>query len=171
MAFRDVSANPEEMGEGAEYPKFNALGDKVAGLFIETYEQDDQFNPGKKRLNYKFKGRKADGTPGTLIITPTAHLARSLDGAQLKRGDKVIMELIAEKDVGKDSPMKIFKVLVEDGKPGAAPAAQAKPVARPAAQPQRQAAPAAQRQPPKPAADPFDFDAPPAAAGDDDIPF
>lgn len=160
MAFEEVTV-PDDFEEGAEFARFNAIGDRIAGRFLETVETDDSFKPGQKRVNYKFKGRKADGSVGTIIVTPSWHLKKLLAAANLKSGDAVIMTKTGERDIGKENPMPQFSLKVER-------AGAAKPPAKAAAQPQRQApkAPPPPKQPPP--ADEFDF--PSDGTDDGDIP-
>jgi hypothetical protein len=105
MAFREVTVDETE---NKTYFKFNAIGDRLAGVFVSATTVDGQFGP---RREYVFKTKDA----GTVTLTPSTDLARKLEKAGLAPGAKVIATYTADKDIGKASPMKMFKVLVDVG--------------------------------------------------------
>ncbi len=106
MAYRTVNAG--EMPVGGNYQKFESIGQQIAGIFLSVEEVINNF--GKKQNNYTFKTRDGD-----ITISAPAHLDFVLKFAKLKKGDKVIMKCIGEKSTGKEKPMKLFEVKVEDG--------------------------------------------------------
>lgn len=131
MAMREVTT-PENEGE---FFKFTAIGDKLAGYFAEAYENEGQYGTNH---NYKFVTKQ-----GVMIFTAKSRALQLLTAADLKPGYKVILTYTANRDVGKESPLKLFKLQVDDeiteqaiaaikGKAQAAPAkAAAKPAAKP----------------------------------------
>lgn len=143
MAFKKIEI-PEDEGGGRAFFKFNAIGDRLAGVFL-SYSISNAGNYGPKP-EYVFRIKGPDGQPQEVALNPPTRLAMALEKAQLKKGHKVIAVLTGEKDVGKGSPMKLFEVMVDDS-PSAAPAQAAAPA--PAAAPKP-------KPPPPPAGDEFD---------------
>lgn len=110
MAFREVDVDPAEAA--GEFFKFNAIGDKFAGVFLRTAKRTVQFNDGPKELTtYYFRTRAGD-----VSLDPTVDLARRLEKAQLKPGYKVIATYVADIPNANPnrSPMKQYKLLVDD---------------------------------------------------------
>ena len=117
MAFKEVELSAEEQASsGQTFFKFSAIGDRMAGVFISSKVVAGKF--GEKR-EYLFRTRE-----GNVALTPPTDAARKLEKANLKPGWKVIVTYTGDRDVGKEQPMKQFKVLVdtEIGAPVAAPA-------------------------------------------------
>lgn len=139
MAFREVELTEEERAAmSGAYFKFNAIGDRIVGRFISTRPSTGTFaKPGQ--LDYTIRHKNAEtGAIEDVTLTPPADLAAKLKKAQLKPGWKVSITYSSDVDVGKESPMKVFKLLVDDSD---APAA-AKPAAPPAPAPKPKPAPA-----------------------------
>lgn len=133
MAFVEI---PDEPYTPRSFFKFVAVGDKFAGRYVSQSENANGYG-----TDYVFKG-----VDGEFVVTAKGALKAKFDKAGLKPGYKVITTYVGTQDVGKESPMRLFKVLV-DATPGAAPAAK----------------PAAPKPPPPPPA-------PPAGDEFDDIP-
>lgn len=104
MAFREITVDETDTGNKT-FKKFEAIGDKHAGVFVSKARVDGKFGP---KDEYTFKNKE-----GEFTITPGADLGKRLEKAALVPGDKVIMSYVADKEIGKPSPMKVFKVLVE----------------------------------------------------------
>ncbi len=141
MAYEEVTLTEEEKAAAQQtfFKWTKGIGEKFAGRFVKTQEQTGAFAK-KGRLDYVFKfvqvndetGEKAT-VEGTL--SGGIDLTMKLDKAKLKVGEKVLVEHVEDKEIGKDNPMKIFKVLVDrstaaPAKPKPAPAPV--PVADPA---------------------------------------
>ncbi len=144
MAFVDVEI-PE--GEGGSFFKFNAIGDRLAGVFVSK-GMGAAGNFGAK-MEYVFKVRKTDGTPGfeNVTVNPPTKLGQGFEKADLKPGHRVIATYTGDLPTsgkvdseGKPySPTKLFKLQVDTA---IAPAGAAKPAAPPPPPP-KPAAPAA----------------------------
>src|SRR5690606_19816305 len=110
----------------ADFVRFNAIGDRYAGVFISVTETTGRFGP---ESHYLFRGKEGD-----FIIRPNFDLKRRLEKAELKPGHKVLVTLVAQipnRDPQK-SPMNQFKVMV-DASSTAVPAARTPPPAAQAA--------------------------------------
>lgn len=114
MAYKEIVLTEEEQKAGSSnYVKFSAIGDKFAGVFVNTNTREVTF-PGQKPRNvtdYVFKNRE-----GTHILSAPFDLDRKLKKAALRPGYKVAMVFtgeVAPEDPSK-SAMKLFKVLVDD---------------------------------------------------------
>lgn len=130
MAFEEVTLTDEEKAAmSATFVKFEAIGDQLAGVFVSTRPATGQYaKPGQ--LEYVF--RRKDATTGEIAevaLNPPTDAAQKLKKAALKPGNKVIVKYVSDQDVGKESPMKIFKVLVDR-------AAAAAPAPKPAPKPE-----------------------------------
>jgi len=110
MAFKEVDVPPAE--SAGEFFKFNAIGDRFAGVFIRTAKRTVQFSDGAKELTtYYFRTKTGD-----VSIDPTVDLARRFEKAQLQPGYKVIATYVADIPNAdpKRSAMKQYKLLVDD---------------------------------------------------------
>lgn len=148
MAFKEVELTEEEkqaMTSGGSFFKFNAIGDRIAGVFLRTQPRTGQYAK-TGQLTYVFKAKNAEGQVVELLCDPPTDAAARLKKAQeLKDGDalklvpgkKMILTYVSNQDVGKESPMKIFKLQVDDAPPSSTAAAP--------------------KPPPKPAEDDIDF--------------
>lgn len=170
MAF--VEIEDEGPGDG-NFHKFEAIGDRLDGYFLKDAPSTAPFAKSGDS-DYFFLTKE-----GVESVLPQVSLKRQLKtakaGGQLKPGSKVQIVYASDLDTGKETPMKVFKLLVDpDVKPEtlaklkSAAAKMSAGAAAPSAKP-------ASKPPPKPPAKPssddslFDDDSP--AAGDDDIPF
>lgn len=119
MAFREIDPGPAPVVPD-NTKKFEAVGDKFAGLFVSFASRTHDFGQGDRVLNeYIFK----DKTGAIVQITANYDLHRRLQKADLKPGYKVIITYASDlppKKAG-HSPMKQFKVLVDDGADAAPP--------------------------------------------------
>lgn len=99
----DWSGVDEIEGEGGgAFIKFNEFGQATVGIFTGYIEQDGKFGP-QTVLN--FNG--VDGSePFSLNANPD--LKRKMK--KLVPGNLVRVEYVDDLDVGKESPMKVFKV-------------------------------------------------------------
>lgn len=121
MAFEDVELTEEERAAATlPYWKANAIGDKFLGLFLGTTESTGNYG---KQTNYKFRWRNPQGVVGEMLFTPPADAALKLRKANLQPGNRVRVEFVSTRDIGKESPMKVFKIQVDRSPPAAAPAA------------------------------------------------
>lgn len=102
MAFKEVEADPHE---SSSFFKFNAIGDKFAGVFKSYSQKDGTYGP---EHNYVFQTKE-----GAITVNAKTDLHKKLQKAALKPGYKVIASYASDLDTGKPSPMKIFKVLVD----------------------------------------------------------
>lgn len=146
MAYKNVEIPDEAPGE---YVKFNAIGDKLEGFFASSGPAAGKFGEGK--TDYRFITRE-----GVKVLTPPTHLATGLKVAALKPGCKVRITYSGNKEIGKESPMKLFTLQVDDE--AATIAAGLKLVAKAGSAPPP--APKAPPPPPPPADDPFGDDVP-----------
>lgn len=126
MAFREVDLTEEERAAlSGSFFKFNAIGDRLAGKFLSTRPSTGTYaKPGQ--LDYTFRHKNAEGVIEDVTLTPPADLAAKLKKAALQPGWKVSITYTSDLPTGKESPMKVFKLLVDDS-PAAAPAAAAPP--------------------------------------------
>jgi hypothetical protein len=163
MAFVEI----EDDGPIGSFVKLQAIGDKLSGLFIGSKPSSggQYTKPGDRDyLILQKDGVKVFGAPTDAL----RKLKKAEGSGQLKPGCAVMITYTSDLDVGQQSSMRVFKVLID---PEAKPAAVAavKPhlhLAGDQSQPAQQAAKPAQSKPaPKPAADD------PFASADDDIPF
>ncbi len=117
MAFREVELTEEERAAmSGAYFKFSAIGDRLVGRFISTRPSTGTYSkPGQ--LDYIIRHKNAEGAIEDVTLTPPADLAAKLKKAQLKPGWKVSITYASDHDVGKESPMKVFKLLVDDSDP------------------------------------------------------
>lgn len=110
MAMREVTV---EKGEGAssKFFKFTAIGQVIDGKFVSVAK-------GKYGNEYTF-----ETNDGEKVITAKTDLERKLQKAissgALVPGVRCAMKYTSDLDVGQESPMKVFKVLVDDVKPQA----------------------------------------------------
>lgn len=105
---------PEDPFEPAQFVKFNAIGDKFGGWFLDVKE-------GRFGLDYAFRDKQGKRN----VLTATGALAAQLEKAHLKPGHLVLITFTATQDTGKANPMKRFKVLVDDAPAQKMPAAAA----------------------------------------------
>lgn len=119
MAMREVVI--EDSG-GGQFYKFETVGQSLLARFLSFEEKPSNF-PGKTDQNYSLRTKDGDVT-----ITAPANLAQKLRKADLKRGQVVQITYTGDLPATKEgySPMRLFKVLVDDVIP---PAAAAKPPA------------------------------------------
>jgi hypothetical protein len=115
MAFQEVKV--DDAGELGSFFKFNAIGDKLLGVFVSYEEAQGTYGPEKR---YTLKNRE-----GLHTVTANFDLNRRLQAAQLQPGHAVKIThtgVLPNKDPSK-SGMKQFKVEVDrDFKmPGAPP--------------------------------------------------
>lgn len=120
MAFREVDPGPAP--EVGNFHKFNAIGDRLAGVFLSYEKAQGKYGPEHR---YTFKNKE-----GVHTVTANFDLKRRLEKADLKPGYKVIIQYVA--DIPNQDPtksaMRQFKVLVDDDVK-----AQPKPDPKPAA--------------------------------------
>ena len=115
MAYKEITLTEEEQKAGnSNYVKFNAIGDKFAGVFVNTSTREVTF-PGQTKprnvTDYVFKNKD-----GLHTLSAPYDLDRKLKKAALRPGYKVAMVFtgeVAPEDPSK-SAMKLFKVLVDD---------------------------------------------------------
>lgn len=112
MAFKEVAVDPVE--QSGTFFKFNAIGDRLLGVFLRTEKRTVTFRPDegpREVTTYFFRTKEGD-----VSLDPTVDLARRFEKAQLKPGYKVIATYVA--DIPNANParsaMKQFKLLVDD---------------------------------------------------------
>lgn len=125
MAFVDVEI--PEGGEGGEYFKFNAIGDRLVGVFVSKamgQAGEYQGRPIPARLEYVFRTRE-----GNVTVSPPTKLAMGFERADLKPGHRVIATFTGEIAATKPghSAIKVFKLQVDRDPPAAGAAAAPKP--------------------------------------------
>lgn len=114
MAFREVELTEEERAAmGTRYKKFEAIGDRIAGLFVSVQDRQGKFGP---ETVYTFRTKNEQGQVEDIALSSGGNTdaAIKLSKAGLKPGNKVIVAFTGTRDVGKTSPMKLFKVQVDD---------------------------------------------------------
>lgn len=128
MAFKKIELTEEEQAAGnTNFHKFDQPGDKFSGVFVSVSEEDGKYG---KRKNYKFKTRNAEGAIIEAVITPPTDLDRKMRKVQWKPGYRVKITYTHNQDIGKESPMKVFDLEVDDAPP-APKAAAPKPLPPP----------------------------------------
>lgn len=114
MAFKEVVIEEQSSGSKAPFFKFNAIGDRLLGVFLNEQPGSGQYGEGKTWYVFKTK-------EGNVTLDAPANCAQALRKAKneglLQPGRKVMITYTADKDIGKSNPMKLFKVLVDDGEP------------------------------------------------------
>jgi hypothetical protein len=126
MAFKEIELTEEEKAAlGSDFYKFTAIGQKLVGKFVRTQAQSGQFAKAHL-IDYVFKMKNEAGAVVEAVLNPPTDLGQKLKKAALKPGHAVMITYASDLDVGKESPMKIFKVLVDDS-PAAGAAAKPPP--------------------------------------------
>lgn len=111
MAYRTVETDPN-FGNG-KFLKMKDVFQNVGDEFTALYQSDGEGTYGPE---YTWKQRSGE------VVTMTIgnkQLAIQLKKAKLQFNEKVTIKFTSEKDVQKDSPMKLFQVRVEDAPKGA----------------------------------------------------
>jgi hypothetical protein len=121
MAMREVVI-PETAP--AQFKKFNAIGDKLAGFYVSKQEAPGKFGP---ETHWTFRSKDGEDFIPANSYDLNQRLNKALESG-LKPGNPVIMEFASTRDIGKENPMKIFKVtfdpdIVRMPSPKAAPKA------------------------------------------------
>lgn len=123
MAFKEVELTEEERASaGAKFFKFEAIGAKLTGRFVRTQPQTGQYAKAGA-VDYVFRTKEPSGAIVEVVLNPPADLSLKLKKAALTPGRAVAMTYERDLDVGKESPMKIIKLLVDDTPMKPAPAA------------------------------------------------
>lgn len=118
MAYREVELSEEEKAAAStSYVKFNAIGDTFVGVFLKWAEVPGKFGP---QSTWYFKTKDSAGKIVEMALSAPTDADKKLKKAALKPGWRVKIQYAADQDVGKASPMKIFKVWFDDA-PAAAP--------------------------------------------------
>ncbi len=125
MAFKPVVLTKEEeeaMAAGGDFYKFTAIGQKLLGRFPKTQPQTGP-HAKANRVDYVFRmavKNEATGAmePKEVPFTPPTKAAQLLEkamkGGLLKPNYVVKLSYTADLDVGKESPMKIFELEIDD---------------------------------------------------------
>ena len=117
MAFKEVPVDESEVVPTAgEFFKFQAIGDKLAGIFISYKERKKDFGDGKGEKtfhDYTFKTKD-----GLRTISANFDLHARMKAAQvkmgLKPGHKVMITYTNDRPIeGQSTPMKQHKVQVD----------------------------------------------------------
>lgn len=109
MAYKEIELTEEERAAaGAKFFKFGAIGDKLVGRFIRTQPTTGTYAKAGQ-LDYVFRTKAGD-----VSLSPPADAALKLKKANLKPGNAVMISYERDQDVGKESLMKVFRVLVDD---------------------------------------------------------
>ncbi len=118
MAYQEVTIPDEELGgSNAEFFKFNAIGDSLAGLYVKTVASTGTYaKPGQ--LDYIFYTKRDDGSVAESRFTPPYAAAKMLGKAAadglLIPGAAVILKWVRNKPIdGREQPMKIFELKVD----------------------------------------------------------
>lgn len=104
MAFKTVPA-PDPAELMAKFVNLKNVGETLKGIFMSLAESTGQFGG----TNYTFNTSK----DGVVTITAKTMLLKHLQRADPKPGYGVIIKLSGEKDIGKESPLKLFEVQVD----------------------------------------------------------
>ena len=145
MPFVEVELTDEEKAAlGMQYVKFTAIGQTLLGKVMSTRPSTGTYaKPGD--LDFVIRTKNAEGAIVDMLLTPGGDLGPKFKKAKVAAGFKLMIEYVGDRDVGKEQPMKVFKLKVDASGAGAAPAAPA-----PASAPKPAPAPA-------PATDDIDF--------------
>lgn len=135
MAMEEITLTPEEQAAANTtfFKWTKGIGEKFSGRFIRTQEQTGTYAK-KGRLDYVFKYKDEAGAVREGVLTGV-DLEMKLKKANLKPGiSRVAITHVEDRDIQKDNPMKVFKVLVDHSPAAGAAAAPApKPPPPPAA--------------------------------------
>lgn len=121
MAFKEVELTEEEKAAMSQsFFKFENIGDKLAGRFVKTVPASGKFAK-PNQVDYVFKIKNTEGVVVETTMGGNADAAmklkKAIEKGDLKPGYAVLITYIADLDVGKENPMKQFKVLVDDTPP------------------------------------------------------
>ena len=109
MAFVDVELTEEEKAAlGRNYVKFSAIGDKFFGLVLSTQKAGGTYAKPND-LDYVVKTKNAAGEVVEMLLSPNGDLAPKFKKANVRKGSKIKLEYVADRDVGKESPMKVTR--------------------------------------------------------------
>lgn len=101
---------------GLPYVKFDTIGTEFVGKYLSQEEETSTFNgESRKSTVYTFMNKQ-----GSFKVNPPADLRKRL--ATLKIGEIAKIIYVSDKDIGKPSPMKVFKLMVAKTGPTATPA-------------------------------------------------
>lgn len=113
MAFKEVElSDAEKAALGGKFKKFEAIGDRLAGVFVRQEDRQGKFGP---ETVFVFRCKNESGVIEEVSLSSGGHTdaAVKLRKAALKPGNKVMISYASALDVGKQHPMKLFKVLVD----------------------------------------------------------
>jgi hypothetical protein len=103
MAFKEV---PDDEAPRGQFFKFDAIGDKFGGYFVNAVERDGKFG---RKVAYTFRDKH--GVDWTM---PNKwDLDTKLAKQELKQGNAVIIEYTSNLNTGKENPMAKFKVQID----------------------------------------------------------
>lgn len=100
MAFREIPEIPF-----AQFLKMKEVFAKIGDKFLGIYQSDAE---GAYGQDYIFTSNIGD-----VCLTLKGGLHKQLQSAGLNRGDLVAIQYRANKDTGKESPMRLFKVAID----------------------------------------------------------
>lgn len=110
MAYQEVELTEEEK-QTKKFYKFSAIGDCLKGVFLRTSVSTGTY-AGK--TEYHFKTKNPAGVIEEVVLTPPTDCGKKLAKSGLKPGSRVMITYTADVDTGKETPMKQFKVLVDN---------------------------------------------------------
>lgn len=151
MAFEDVELTAEEKAALTQsFISLDSIGQVFTGRLVRTQPQTGQYAK-KNAVDYVFKYKNpAEGLPGHraelavgAVVEGTlksqADINQKLGKAKPEAGHVIRVQYLSDLDIGKENPMKIYKVQIDRSPPKAGATAAPPPP------------------PPPPAADDVDF--------------
>lgn len=114
MAYKEVVVTDEA---GGTFFKFNAIGDKLIGLYVSKKERPAH-GEFKASTEYTFKNKS-----GMITLTPPAALQKRLTAAEasddplmklIPMKSVCLMEFTSTKDIGQPQPMKIVSLKIDN---------------------------------------------------------
>lgn len=135
MAWKDVELSEEERASMAQkFYKFEAIGQKLYGRVVRIVPQTGQYaKPGMHDFVIRTKNTET-GEIEEVVLNPPTDLAALLKKAGVAPNHAIEATYASDRDVGKASPMKCFKLRVNTEAPAqaAAPKPAPAPVPKPA---------------------------------------
>lgn len=140
MAWQEVTLSEEERASMAQkFYKFEAIGQKLYGRVVRLVPQTGQYaKPGAHDFVVRTKNAETNEIE-EVVLNPPTDLAALIKKANVAVDHAIEATYVSDRDVGKASPMKVFKLRVNTEAPRA-------PAPKPAPVPA-----------PKPAADDLEF--------------
>lgn len=112
MAMKEVVLDESDRSE-SKYVTFKAIGDKLVGRYVSHRTVSGKYGD---KVEFTFRTKAGDK-----IVNPPANLAqklkKSLEKGLLKPGYLCVMKFTSTQDIGKESPMRVITLEIDDAPP------------------------------------------------------